>query len=81
MAKGKGLFGLVWSPFKHLFEASGESVQKIGASAGKIARVGLGAVQGVGNSFSKHSNMTVRNFTRSGRRSGRSKSRKAGGRR
>jgi hypothetical protein len=81
MAKGSGLFGLVWSPFKHLFQASGESAQKIGSGAGKIAKVGLGTVESVGSSFAKHSNQTIRNITRRvGKlgRFGRSKSRRGG---
>ncbi len=81
MAKVSGLVALVWSPFKHLFQASGESAKKIGVSAGKIAKEGLGAVEGVGSTFANHSNRAVRNFTRRVGRGGRSKSRKAGGRR
>ena len=65
MAKGGlGLISLIWSPFKHLFQASGESVQKLGSGAGKIAKVGLGTVEGVGSSFARHSNQAIRGFTR-----------------
>ena len=59
-----GVFHMVWAPFKHIFMASGESVQKLGSGAGKIVKTGVNTVRGVGNSFSKHANMAVRNISR-----------------
>ena len=65
-----GVVGKVWAPFKHAAKATGESVQKLGTGVGKMARAGINAVRGVGNSFVKHTNGAVRNITRGGRRRG-----------
>jgi len=54
-----GLVGALWSPFKHLFMASGESAHKLGSTAGKIVRESMKGVEGVGNSFAKHSNQAI----------------------
>ena len=69
MAKGRGtrrasrssagIFGTIWSPFKHLFMASGESAQKLGSTAGKIVKESIKGVEGVGSSFARHTNQAV----------------------
>jgi len=56
---GKGLFSTIWSPFKHLFMASGESARKIGSTAGKIVKESMKGVEGVGSSFARHSNAAL----------------------
>jgi len=71
------VFNKVWAPFKHIFMASGESASKLGKGAGKIVKTSIDAVRGVGNSFSKHANMAVRNITRKGKKSKKQGSRKS----
>lgn len=76
---GIRIFDRIWSPFGHLFAASGESAQKLGSTAGKIVKESIGAVGSVGHSFARHSNMAVSNMTRRrGRRSSRRSSRRSG---
>ena len=54
-----GLFTMVWSPFKHLFMASGESAQNLGSTAGKIVKESMKGVEGVGSSFARHTNQAI----------------------
>lgn len=61
---GSGLVSMLWSPFKHLFMASGESAQKLGSTAGKVVRESLKGVEGVGSSFSRHANQAIGGITR-----------------
>ncbi len=71
---GRGVFKLfekIWSPSGHLFAASGESAQKLGTTAGKVVKESIGAVEGVGRSFARHSNMAVKGLvSRRGTRRG-----------
>jgi hypothetical protein len=83
MAKNRtrksGLVGFLWSPFAHLFMASGESAQQLGTTAGKIVKESIGAVKGVGNSFARHSNQAIGGLTgkrRNTRRNSRRNSRR-----
>ena len=57
--KSGGLVQWAWSPFAHLFMASGESAQKLGTTEGKIVKESIGAAKGVGNSFARHSNQAI----------------------
>ncbi len=57
---GGGLFATIWSPFKHLFIASGESAHKLGNTAGKIVKESMKGVEGVGSSFARHSNSAIK---------------------
>jgi hypothetical protein len=66
--KGSGIVSRLWSPFNHLFQATGNSAQGVGSAAGKIVKSSIGAVAGVGRSFARHSNMAISNLTRRGRR-------------
>jgi len=59
-----GLISLIWSPFKHLFMASGESAQKLGSTAGKVIKESMKGVEGVGSSFSRHANQAIGGITR-----------------
>ena len=54
-----GLFGTIWSPFKHLFSATGESAHTLGKTAGKIVKESMKGVEGVGSSFARHSNQAI----------------------
>jgi len=56
---GRGLIATLWSPFKHLFMASGESANKLGSTAGKIVKESLKGVEGVGSAFARHSNQAI----------------------
>lgn len=71
-----GFISFLWNPFRHMFIATGESAQKVGTTAGKIVKNTVGAVEGVGTSFAKHSNQAIRGITRrKGRRANRRSSR------
>jgi hypothetical protein len=59
-----GLFTLFWSPFKHLFMASGESAHKLGSTAGKIVKESMKGVEGVGSSFARHTNQAIGGITK-----------------
>jgi hypothetical protein len=39
--------------------ASGESAQKLGTTAGKVINESLKGVEGVGNSFARHTNQAI----------------------
>jgi hypothetical protein len=56
---GSGIFATIWSPFKHLFMASGESAHKLGSTAGKIVKESMKGVEGIGSSFARHSNQAI----------------------
>ncbi len=76
--KGNGLVTRVWSPFRHLFKASGESAQMVGSRAGRMVKMGINTGEGVVGTFAKHTNQAIRNLTRRrGRRSSRRGSRRA----
>ena len=59
----KGIAGYLWSPFQHLFAATGESAQKLGSGAGKVVKDVVHTAKGVGNSFAKHTNQAIRGVT------------------
>ena len=59
-----GLATLLWSPFKHLFMASGDSAQKLGSTAGKIVKESMKGIEGVGSSFARHTNQAISGITR-----------------
>jgi hypothetical protein len=64
-SRKSGVAGFVWNPFKHLLQFTGNASQKIGSSAGKVVKTTVGAVEGVGTSFAKHTNMALRGTRRS----------------
>lgn len=59
-----GLFTMLWSPFKHIFMASGESAQKLGTTAGKVINESMKGVEGVGSSFARHTNQAIGGITK-----------------
>jgi hypothetical protein len=63
-----GFMTMLWSPFKHLFMASGESAQKLGTTAGKVVNESMKGVEGVGSSFARHTNKAINGITRRRRR-------------
>jgi hypothetical protein len=68
--KGLRIVQRVWSPFNHLLRATGESAQRVGSTAGRIAKETVYLPAGVGRTFAKHSNMAVRNTFYGGNRHG-----------
>lgn len=78
-SRRNGLVTRVWSPFSHLFKATGESAQMVGSRAGRIVKMGVNTGEGVVGKFAKHTNQAIRNLTR--RRGGRRGSRRANTRR
>jgi hypothetical protein len=75
----RGLVSRVWSPFNHLFRATGNSAQEVGTTAGRIVKETIGLPGKVGSTFARHGNMTIRNVFGSSRK-GKGKSRKGKGR-
>lgn len=68
---GSGLLTRLWSPFKHLFMATGDSAKGVASTGGKIVKNTINAARKVGNTYAKHGNAAVRNLTRRrGRRNG-----------
>jgi hypothetical protein len=61
---------MLWSPFKHIFMASGESAQKLGSTAGKVVNETMKGVEGVGSSFARHTNQAIGGITRNVKRAG-----------
>jgi hypothetical protein len=55
---------MLWSPFKHLFMASGESAQRLGTTAGKIIKESMKGAEGVGSSFARHTNQAIGGITK-----------------
>jgi hypothetical protein len=75
--KTLGLFGRVYSPVNHLFQAAENSVSSLTSGTGSIVRTGLNTVNKVGKSVTGHADQAVRNIvSRKGRKASR-KSRKA----
>ena len=75
---GKGFVSRIYSPFSHLFKATGESAQMVGSRAGRMVKMGVNTGEGVIGKFAKHTNQAIRNLTRRrGRRSSRRGSRRA----
>ena len=75
-----GLFGRVYSPVNHLFQAAENSVNALTRGTGKIVHTGLNSVNKVGKSVVSHADKAVvgvvRGKSRKNRRSNR-KSRRA----
>ena len=71
---------MLWSPFKHLFMASGESAQKLGTTAGKVINESIRGVEGVGSSFARHSNQAIGGITKKMRNAGKGITRRVMGR-
>jgi len=76
--KGLSLFGRLYSPFDHLFSATGNSVREVSRGVGNVAGKVVTTVNKVGKTYAKGVNNTVSNLTRARKnRSGR-KSRRNG---
>lgn len=72
----KGLVSKVYSPFSHLFQATGESVGTVANTAGNIVKKSIGAVNKIGLSFSTHTNRAIKDLTSRKRRASRRSTRR-----
>lgn len=51
----------VWAPFGHAMNATGNSVGEVTGTASNIVRRGLKGAKRLGNIWTKHANMAVKN--------------------
>ena len=72
--KGYYLARRLWSPFGHLINATGNTVGEVTGTASNVVRRGLKGAKRVGNIWTGHTNMALKNLVRG-------KSRKANARR
>jgi hypothetical protein len=63
-SSGFSLFRRIWSPIGHMLQAGEESSQRIGVSAGKMAKEGIGAVRNIGTRIARHTNEAIHGLTR-----------------
>ncbi len=59
----RGIVSRVYSPFSHLFQATGESVGVVANTAGNVVKKTIGAVNKIGTSFSTHTNRAIHDIT------------------
>jgi hypothetical protein len=59
-----------WAPFGHTINATGNTVKEVVGTAGNIVKRGLNGARRIGNSWTRHANMAVKNVVsrRKGRR-------------
>lgn len=78
--RSRGLFSRLYSPVGHLLSAGKESVGAVTNTAKGVVGQGVGGLDKIGRSVTKHANQAVKNvFSRKGgKRKGSRKSRKAG---
>ncbi len=60
---GRGIVSRVYSPFSHLFQATGESVGVVANTEGNVVKKTIGAVNKIGTSFSSHTNRAIHDIT------------------
>lgn len=71
-----------WSPFGHLINATGNTVGEVSGTASNVVRRGLKGAKRVGNIWTGHTNMALKNLTRwKGRRANRKSTRRGNMRR
>ena len=71
-----GLFGRVYSPVNHLFQAAEKGVNSLTRGTGKIVHTGLNSVNRVGKSLSNHADKAVRSVVTGKRRKNRRNTRR-----
>ena len=62
--RGLSLFSRLYSPFDHLFAATGNSVRAVSRGVGDVAGKVVSTVNKVGKTYAKGANNTVSNLTR-----------------
>lgn len=70
-----GIVSKIYSPFSHLFQATGESVGVVANTAGNVVKKSINAVNKIGTSFASHTNRAIKDVT-SRKRKGSRKSRR-----
>ena len=80
--KGKSLSiaRRLYSPFSHLFQATGESVGSVARTVGNVGNRVIRSADNVGKTYARHTNEAVGNLTR-GRKSRRRNNRRRNSRR
>lgn len=72
--RGYYLTQRVWSPFGHAINATGESIGEVAGTASNIVKRGLHGAKRLGNIWTSHTNMAIKNVVsrkkRSSRRNG-----------
>ncbi len=51
----------VWAPVGHTLNATGESVSEVVGTVGNIAKRGLKGARSLGNIWTRHANMAIKN--------------------
>jgi hypothetical protein len=72
----RGIVSRVYSPFSHLFQATGESVGVVANTAGNVVKKTIGAVNKIGTSFSSHTNRAIHDLTARKRKGSRKSTRR-----
>ena len=54
----------LYSPFSHLFEATGESVGNVARGVGNVGKRVIKTADNVGRSYARHTNEAISNLTR-----------------
>lgn len=66
---GMRLTRRVWAPVGHTINATGETVGEVVGTAGNIVKRGLKGARSLGNIWTRHANMAIKNVvSRKGRR-------------
>jgi hypothetical protein len=63
-AKGYYLTQRLWSPFGHVINATGNTVGEVAGTAGNIVKRGLTGAKRLGNIWTGHANMAVKDLTK-----------------
>lgn len=71
-----GIISKVYSPFSHLFQATGESVGVVANTAGNVVKKTIGAVNKIGTSFASHTNRAIKDVTSRKRKGSRKSTRR-----
>jgi len=65
---GMGLVSKLYSPFGHLFKATGNSVRNVSRGVGNVAGKVVGTANKIGSTYARETNRAISNITR-GRKS------------
>ena len=81
MAKGSrsrkgGIVKRVWAVPKHLLNATGNSVGEIGSTAGNLTKRTILGVRHLGNIWTSHANMALKNTLKRGGKRGSKRSKR-----
>ena len=71
-----GIVSKIYSPFSHLFQATGESVGTVANTAGTVVKKSINAVNKIGTSFASHTNRAIKDITSRKRKGSRKSTRR-----